>query len=590
MPLDGMSLHALARELNGLLAGGRVEKALQPEKDEIHLIIRSQYQNYRLVMSASANHPRVLITAQSKANPLQAPMFCMLLRKRLSGASVLSITQPGMERILEMRLLAADELGVKDELILRAELMGRHSNILLTDSSGRILDCIKHITEEKSRVRETLPGLSYTYPPAQDKRNPLELDAAGFASLLEAPLDKAISKHLADSLAGLALPTARALALGVLEDADMPLSRLSAPQRVQLAAHLAESFTKLDHAPLSPVLIQSGSGTPEDFAPFPLPLYPIAWQQPRDTLCAAMDEYYHLRDLAERMAQRTANMVHVVRQNLQRCQRKLAKQQESLNNAENMDQFRLYGELITVHQQQVKKGMTSITLENYYDPEGGTVCIPLDPARSAMENAQAYYTKYRKAQVASKLVHHQIEENEEEIRYLSDLELSLAQCGSEAEVQEIHEELVKAGYLRPGKVKGVKSLPPSKPLRFLSSEGYEIYVGRNNQQNDQLTLRTARKDDMWLHTQKIPGSHVIIRSRDGEISPQALSEAALLAAHFSKAASSSQVPVDFTRRAYVKKPAGAKPGFVVYTPHQTLYVTPQGERMEAILKRQVTQP
>ena len=234
--------------------------------------------------------------------------------------------------------------------------------------------------------------------------------------------------------------------------------------------------------------------------------------------------------------------------------------------------------------------MTSITLENYYDPEGGTVCIPLDPARSAMENAQAYYTKYRKAQVASKLVHHQIEENEEEIRYLSDLELSLAQCGSEAEVQEIHEELVKAGYLRPGKVKGVKSLPPSKPLRFLSSEGYEIYVGRNNQQNDQLTLRTARKDDMWLHTQKIPGSHVIIRSRDGEISPQALSEAALLAAHFSKAASSSQVPVDFTRRAYVKKPAGAKPGFVVYTPHQTLYVTPQGERMEAILKRQVTQP
>ena len=173
---------------------------------------------------------------------------------------------------------------------------------------------------------------------------------------------------------------------------------------------------------------------------------------------------------------------------------------------------------------------------------------------------------------------------------MSDLELSLAQCGSEAEVQEIHEELVKAGYLRPGKVKGVKSLPPSKPLRFLSSEGYEIYVGRNNQQNDQLTLRTARKDDMWLHTQKIPGSHVIIRSRDGEISTQALSEAALLAAHFSKAASSSQVPVDFTRRAYVKKPAGAKPGFVVYTPHQTLYVTPQGERMEAILKRQVTQP
>lgn len=587
MPLDGMSLRALARELNELLAGGRVEKALQPEKDEIHLIIRSQYKNHRLVMSASANHPRVLVTAQSKANPLQAPMFCMLLRKRLSGAVVLSVTQPGMERILEMRLLASDELGVRDELTLRAELMGRHSNILLTDSAGRIVDCIKHITEEKSRVRETLPGLPYCYPPAQDKRNPLELDPAAFEALLEAPLDKAVSKHLADSLAGLALPTARALVLGALEDSDMPLQALSAAQRARLAAHLADSFARLTVGALSPVLVHSGGGVPEDFAPFPLPLYPALWQHPRDTLSAAMDEYYQRRDLAERMAQRTANMVHVVRQNLQRCQRKLAKQQESLDNVENMDTFRLYGELLTVHQQQAKKGMTSIVLENYYDPEGGTVSIPLDPARSAMENAQSFYTKYRKAQVASKLVHRQMEENEEEIRYLSDLELSLAQCTSEAEVQEIHDELVKAGYLRPGKVKGVKQLPPSKPLRFLSSEGYEIFVGRNNQQNDQLTLRTARKDDMWLHTQKIPGSHVIVRARDGEISTQALSEAAMLAAHFSKASASSQVPVDFTRRAYVKKPAGAKPGFVVYTPHQTLYVTPQGERMEAILARQV---
>jgi predicted ribosome quality control (RQC) complex YloA/Tae2 family protein len=279
-------------------------------------------------------------------------------------------------------------------------------------------------------------------------------------------------------------------------------------------------------------------------------------------------------------------MTHVVRQNLQRCQRKLAKQEDALNNAENMEQYRLFGELLTVHQHAVRKGMQFVMLSNYYEPDGAEVKIPLDPAKSAMENAQSYYTRYRKAQVASNLVLQQIEENEEEIRYLSDLELSLTQCGSESEVQEIHEELIKAGYLRPGKVKGVKSLPPSRPLHFISSDGYDIYVGRNNHQNDQLTLKTARKDDMWLHTQKIPGSHVIIKAQDGEISSQALGEAALLAAHFSKASESSQVPVDFTRKTNVKKPAGAKPGFVVYTPHQTLYVSPQGDRMTDILARQ----
>jgi len=587
MPLDGMSLHALTRELDALLTGGRVEKVLQPEKDEIHLIIRSQYKNHRLVMSASANHPRVLITSQSKANPLQAPMFCMLLRKRLSGAAILSVSQPGMERILEMRLAAVDELGIREELTLRAELMGRHSNILLTDSKGRIVDCIKHITEEKSRVRETLPGLIYEYPPAQNKQNPLDLETEDFLSVLNGSESKAVCKVIADSISGLSLPTARSLACSVLSDGDLPLEKLTEDEKASLAQHLTEFFIQVKDGRLEPVLVQAGPGhTPEDFAPFPMALYPAAWQQPRDSLSEAMDDYYGQRDLQERMAQRTANMTHVVRQNLQRCQRKLAKQEDALNNAENMEQYRLFGELLTVHQQSVKKGMTSVSLMNYYDPDGAEVKIPLDPARSVMENAQAYYTRYRKAQVASNLVLQQIEENEEEIRYLGDLELSLTQCGSEAEVQEIHEELVKAGYLRSGKVKGAKSLPPSKPLHFISSDGYDIYVGRNNQQNDQLTLKTARKDDMWLHTQKIPGSHVIIKAKDGEISSQALSDAALLAAHFSKASTSSQVPVDFTRRGNVKKPSGAKPGFVVYTPHQTVYVTPQGDRMNDILLRQ----
>ncbi len=314
-------------------------------------------------------------------------------------------------------------------------------------------------------------------------------------------------------------------------------------------------------------------------------LYPQSWNQPRETLSEAMDAFYTLRDRRDRIAQRTSHLFQVVRHNLQRCYKKLAKQQETIADASKAELYRLYGDLLTAYRAQVQKGACSVSLPNYYDEAYREITIPLDPALSPMENAQFYYKQYRKIHTAISMVHQQMEENQNEIQYLENVELSLSQCASEAEIQENHEELVRLGYLRPGKVKGAKSLAPSSPSHFLSSDGFDIYVGRNNLQNDKLTLHFAKKEDMWLHTQKIPGSHVIVKARNGTVSETALREAALLAAHFSKAANASNVPVDYTRKSNIRKPSGAKPGFVVYTSQHTVQVTPSSDNLAQLLSR-----
>jgi len=588
VPMDGATLHFMVRELEAALCGGRVEKVLQPEKDELHLLIRNNRNNYRLVLSASANHPRAHFITQSKSNPLQAPMFCMLLRKRLIGAQVLSVSQPGPERILEMRFLASDELKDKIELTLRTEIMGRYSNIILTDSSMRILDCIRHVTDEMSRVRALLPGIAYEYPPAQEKADLFTLTANRIADFWETRPEHPVCKQIADCIAGLSLITARSIACSALADPEKRCGNLSNDEKLSLTHAVLDYIDLLQDGEMKPVLVRENEwSAPTDFAGSPMALYPAAWQKPVESLSAAMEAYYDLRDASERSSQHTTNMLHVVRTNLQRCRRKLEKQEETLAGTEKMDQYRLFGELLTVYHDQVPRGAKKVDLPNYYDPENSLLSVPLDPAKGAMENARIWYAKYRKAQVASTMVHQQIADNTAEIDYLESMEANLTMITGDAEIQEMREELLREGYIKEKKDRGYKQLPASKPLHFRSSDGLDIYVGRNNVQNDRLTLKTARKADLWLHTQKIHGSHVILVCGEGEIPDNSLEEAALLAAYYSQARASSQVPVDYTRKANVKKPSGAKPGFVVYTPHQTVFVSPTVEKMARIRTRQI---
>lgn len=512
-------------------------------------------------------------------------MFCMLLRKRLISGQIQSVKQPGLERILEIGIAAADELGVVSLLTLRTEIMGRHSNILLTDESGRIIDCVKHIDEEKSRVREALPGLPYTYPPAQDRENPLELNEEGFFTLLCALPDRPLARALADRLQGLSQSTARNLLAEVVEDPDLVTSRLQGDELLALARHLTAYYAKVASGAFQPTLLwPEGKEAPQDFLPFPTPFYPEAWQQPRDSLSQAMEDYYAQRDLAERMSQRTSNMHKVVQSNLERCLRKLEKQRQTLLDSEKMEQYRLYGELLTTFQQQVPRGARKVDLPNYYDESGGMLTVPLDPAKGANDNAQAYYKKYRKARVASDLVKTQMGQNLSEIDYLQGQLHNLSQCVSESDIAQIHAELTQEGYLKAARQKGAKQLPPAQPYHYRSSDGYDIYVGRNNVQNDQLTFKFARGEDLWLHTLKIPGSHVIVRNQSGQVSDTARAEAAMLAVWHSQARTSSSVPVDAAPRKLVKKPSGSKPGFVIYSGQTTLTVTADPSQIQALKK------
>jgi predicted ribosome quality control (RQC) complex YloA/Tae2 family protein len=569
MPYDGLTLGAAARELDRMLSGGRVGRVSQPERDEIHIEIRSGGENHRLLLSASPRYPRAHLTREVKPNPLKAPAFCMALRKRLTGGRVVSVTRHDIERVLEIALDVRDEMGGCSRAVLRCEIMGRHSNIILTGADGRILDSIKRVGEDKSRVREVLPGLIYAYPPPQDRIDPRGLDAAALEALLSQG-DGAAA--LSARLAGLSRATVAAI---IGSSAPLP-----ADARREAALRLAERIASVEGGEIFPVLVTDpATGEAIDFFPFPSAIHPPHWQRPCTTLQQAMDEYYRRRDREDRMKERTAAMRDVVRRHLDRCERKLEKQRQTLRDAANPERYRIWGDLLTANLALLRRGMRSISLPNWYDPGCAAIEIPLDPARDGVQNAQLCYRRYRKARMALEITRAQIEENEQEIAYLESLLHDLDRCPTPGEAEEIAQELTAQGYMRTPRDGSRARQPRSAPLRYRSSDGYDIYVGRNNAQNDALTLRFAQPDDIWLHTRQIPGSHVILRTRDGSASDTAIADAALLAAWHSRARDSSGVPVDYTARRNVKKPPGARPGMVIYTAHRTVTVTPDAVRV-----------
>ncbi|MGI6315889.1 MAG: Rqc2 family fibronectin-binding protein [Christensenellales bacterium] len=573
MSLDALTLWGLTRELSHSLSGGRVDKVLQPEKDELHLLIRNHGTTFRLVVSASSDLPRIHLSNQSKLNPLSAPMFCMLLRKKIVSGQVLSVTQPGMERIVQLAFAVRDELGQIVTLSLYIELMGRHSNILLVDEHGRILDSIKHVTREMSRVREILPGLNYTPPPPTGKLDPLDLDEAGWLTFWQNQPSEDPEKILANSIAGLSYQSAERMLL--------PLSGSSKTPEV-LAKICFSAYRSIFAGDFVPRLLIDEKDQPLDFTLLPCP---GLLSKEVESLSQAMETCYSERDLFLRIRERSARISLAVRIHLDRARRKLEKQQHTLSDTENADRYRLWGELLTTYQHLHVKGSKNIMLPDHYNSEETFIDIPLDPSKGPIDNAITYYKRYKKARTARELLKIQIEANREEIAYLESVEVSIHECREEASLAEIQEELVRTGYMKESKMKATRRLLQSKPMIFHAVDGTKILVGRNNRQNDELTLCTANSEDIWLHAQKIPGSHVLLRCAGSVPSEVALSSAALLAAWYSKAQGSSRIPVDYTLRKYVKKPNGAKPGFVVYTNQRTLYVTPSAEDISRLQKK-----
>lgn len=566
MPMDGLTLGFATREMNAILPGGRIDRITQPEKDTIVLLVRAGAANHRLLLCASPNNARCHFTNLNFPNPLEPPMFCMLLRKQILSGRILSIQQMHGDRVIHVDIDTVNELGdhVLRRLVL--EIMGRHSNLMLLDEDGRILEAARHVSADMSRVRQIQPGLPYLPPPAQDKIAPEDADAENLLAKLEAQGDVPLQKALAASVSGLSNPAAKELAYRVL-----PAGCDRADNLPETAARLAELLRRLPQM-ADPRVLEDEQGEPADIFPFPYLSRDLDRQKPYPTVSQALERYFGARDQQDRINQKSASMVKLLKGQIERCEKKLAQQEEDLSSAARMDEYRIMGEIINANLWQLKKGQTEATLPNFYDENGGSMTIPLDNQLTPVQNAQRYFKKYQKARTTREIAAEQKEKTLKELDYLEGTLLDVGKCIGESELEEIRQDLVRTGYIRKGvNRRQQKALPKSKPYHYRSTDGIDIYVGKNAAQNDRLT-GDARPNETWLHAKDMPGSHVIIR-QEGEIPRQTLLEAAILAAWYSKGQNSSGVPIDYTLRRYVKKPGGAAPGMVIYTNQRTLFMT-----------------
>ena len=567
MPLDALCLTAVAGEVRAAVQGGKIDKIYQPTRDEVVLYIRGPAGNVRLLLSANPGHPRAHLTERNRENPEQPPMFCMLLRKHLQGARILELNQPPLERILDFRLETLDELGDRVERRLVLEAMGRSANLLLLDGEGRIVDCTRRVDGDLARgQRQLLPGLFYRQPPAVDKLNPFTLSPEELRLVLSNPLGKAWDKLLLDSFTGLSPLVARELAFRAGDDSE------------KLAAELEKLGKAVEENRFTAYLLVR-EGKPVDFTFLPVLQYgPETESIPRESFSALLDDFFSDRESAERVRQRGQDLVKSVTSARDRTARKLGNQARELEATKNRERLRELGDILTSNLHLMEKGMSTFRTMDFYDPEGGEVDIPLDPLLTPQQNAAKYYKEYNKAKTAEEMLTIQIEKGEKELEYLNSVLENIALAEGEKDLQEIRQELTETGYLRRPKTAAKRAKKVSgKPMEFRSSSGLRISVGKNNSQNDLLTTKLAYKSDIWLHTQKIHGSHVILWLEGGEADARSLTEAAQLAAYFSQARDGSKVPVDYTPVKYVKKPAGARPGMVVYTTYQTAVVEPDAE-------------
>lgn len=562
MSFDGVFTHAIIHELSEQLVSGRISKIHQPYDNEVVLVIRSKGKNHKLLLSAHPSYARIQLTEMVYANPDNPPNFVMMLRKFLDGAILEAIEQIENDRIIHLSFTKRDELGDLQNILLVVELMGRHSTIVLMNKeTGKILDAIKHIGSSQNSYRSLLPGVDYLAPPAKDQPNPFNVSKEKVFELLSTA-DELNSSYLQQNFQGLGRDTAEELAFRLNEQ---PSSKIP----------VWESFwNEMTEQPV-PTLTQT---VKKEF------FTPIAYRTldgertSFPTLSQLLDAFYSGKAEKDRVKQQGGELIRKIENELKKNQSKLSKLQKTLDDTENAEFYRRNGELLTTFMTQVPKGAELVTLDNYYE-ENQPIDIKLRPDLTPNQNAQKYFQKYQKLKNAVRVVQAQIEQTEQEIIYLESV-LSQLELASPIDLGIIREELISQGYVKKQKNKKQKKAQPSKPEVFLSSDGDTILVGRNNLQNDQLTLRTAKKTDYWLHAKDIPGSHVIIKN--SEPSEETLFEAALLAAYYSKFRLSAQVPVDYVQVKHVHKPNGAKPGYVIYENQKTLYVTPDEEAIQQL--------
>ena len=575
MALDGAFLSCLRRELTDALPDARVDKIYQPEREELIITLRYRGGADRLYLSAQATSPRVHFTKETPENPAQPPMFCMLLRKRLTGGRLAAIRQEGFERALYFDFDCISELGDPVRLTLAVEMMGRHSNIILIGPDGIIIDAIKRIYPDMSSVRPILPGMRYETPPAPagrfdlSRHTPEELTAA-----VKDGKDEPLSKALLSLSQGLSPLSCREIAYRACGGRDPQVSELTAAEWGKLTDCIRRTQDAANGNGV-PYLLTKLDGTPLEYSFQPIIQYGLdARGQEADSFSALLDKFYARRAAADRMRVHSHDLLRVLTNTAERVTRKLANQRQELAAAADRDTLRLYGDLINANMHLITQGADKAEVVNYFDENCALITIPLDPALSPAANARRYYKLYRKAQTAEEMLTDRITAGEAELAYIDTVFDALSRATNLRELEELRTELEEQGYLRRQKNAPKKKAAPLKPLTFRSDDDFIILVGRNNLENDRLTLRTAKGSDIWLHTKNIAGSHVIVVCEGRTPPDRTLEQAAILAATHSKAADSAQVPVDYTPARYVKKPAGAKPGMVIYTDNRTAYINP----------------
>lgn len=571
MAFDGIVISNLTKELSDHLVGGRINKIAQPEKDALLLTIKANSGQARLFISANASLPLVYLTDTNKPSPMVAPNFCMLLRKHLNSARIISITQPQLERIIKIEIEHLNELGDLCTKYLIIEIMGKHSNIIFVDDQNMIIDSIKHISGFVSSVREVLPGREYFIPQTQEKADPNTITEEDFIpAIFQKPLP--LNKAIYTSLIGFSPLMANELCVRSSLDASLPTSAFSEMEQIHLYRNFERLMEDVTSGNFAPNIIYKDQ-KPVEYASVVLSSYEGYETQNYETISKLLETYYAQKDLYSRMQQKSVDLRKIISNSLERSTKKYDLQLRQLKDTEKRDKYKVYGELINTYGYNVEEGAKSMTCLNYYTNE--EITIPLDPTLSAIENGKKFFAKYNKLKRTFEALSVQTKETQDEIAHLESISSALDIATSNEDLSQIKEELIQFGYLkRRGPVGKKKKQLSSKPMHFISSDGFHMYVGKNNFQNDELTFKFATGNDWWFHAKGIAGSHVVVKTEGNELPDRTFEEAGRLAGHFSKGSGQDKVEIDYTEKKNVKKPSGGKPGFVVYYTNYSLMISP----------------
>ena len=570
MAFDGITVANLQYELQQALEGGRISKIAQPEADELLLTVKSAKGNYRLFISASASLPLLYLTQTNKPSPLTAPGFCMLLRKHIGGGRITAITQPGLERILCFHIEHLDEMGDLGHKKLIVELMGKHSNIIFCDENDRIIDSIKHVSANMSSVREVLPGRTWFIPDTQSKEDPWIVTQQDFIRRLqEKPVN--LSKALYQSLTGISPILSEELCYRAGLDSFRPAGAYTEDELAGLYMQLSLFMMDVKKGNFSPQIVYEGK-EPKEYTSFPYQIFLGYTSTDYASISEVLERYYAEKNIVTRMRQKSADLRKIVQSALERNQRKLQLQTKQMQDTQKMDKYRIYGELIHTYGYTIEPGAKSFEAVNYYTNE--PVTVPLDPQLTPAENAKKYFDRYGKLKRTKEALTTLLQETKDEIEHLDTILMSMDFAMTEADLSQIRQELIASGYIKKHAGKNKKERTTSRPFHYISSDGFDIYVGKNNLQNEELTFKIANGSDWWFHAKGQAGSHVIVKSGNTELPDRTFEEAAALAAWYSKGRKAPKVDIDYIQRKHIKKVNGAKPGFVIYHTNYSMTIAP----------------